>query len=444
MKFSKVKLAKNNKHVHKVHIIGDSHFKGIAAKIKQYLGSNYVVSSFIKPGANVKQIVEAQEIEFECLGGNDFIVINGGSNDLANNSSEDNSVLSCLLNFVNKYPNTNVLILNVPIRYDSLTNYRINQEIMNFNDTLQKNTRQCNHVQLIEISTDRKYFTNHGFHLNKPGKERIVKQIVSQIRETVNSVSKNEHTYPPHLKEDYTSVTMKIDVTQPSSFTSSEGNAPQLGTKLPQEHCTQQERSIMDHKIRMSNDYNKAEMSAVAEMVIENRGLEKVEEGKSEFVSGSELEHGTPYAKKTGDEAAQVVVNIDEIRGLCIVDSETKNANESKCVRVSMSTFDLQSASVTDEDPSVIREMGIEGRVFDKVQEEKSEFESGSELQSVTVTEKDPCVIGENELQGTDIIMANKDISITEPSVSDTSMLSFRRSSSRNKIPPSRNSDFLW
>jgi hypothetical protein len=165
---------------------------------------------------------------------------------------------------------------------------------------------------------------------------------------------------------------------------------------------------------------------------------------KSEFVSGSELEPGTPNAKKTGDESAQVEVNIDEIRGLCIVNSETKNANESKCVRVSMSTYDLQSATVTDEDPSVIREMGIEDRVFDKVQEEKSEFESGSELQSVTVTEEDPCVIGENELQGTDIIKANNDISITEPSVSDTLMLSFRRSSSRNKIPPSRNSDFLW
>ena len=90
---------------------------------------------------------------------------------------------------------------------------------------------------------------------------------------------------------------------------------------------------------------------------------------------------------------------------MCVDNSETKNVNESKCVRVSKFANDLQS---------------------------------------VIVIEEDPCVTGENELQVTDIIKANNDIGITEPSISHTSMLSFRRSSSRNKIPPSRNSDFLW
>src|SRR5215475_13061655 len=109
--------------------------------------------------------------------------------------------------------------------------------------------------------------------------------------------------------------------------------------------------------------------------------------------------------KKTSDELAQSEVIKEELRSLCIDNSEIKNVNESKCVRVSKFT---------------------------------------NELQSVTVTEEDPCVTGENELHGTDIIKANNDISITEPSTSNTSMLSFRRSSSRNKTHPSRNSDFLW
>jgi hypothetical protein len=155
----------------------------------------------------------------------------------------------------------------------------------------------------------------------------------------------------------------------------------------------------------MSNGHNKAEMSALVEMVIENKVLDKVEEEKSESESVSELESRTGNAKKTSDESVQFEVNIDETRGLCIVNSETKNVDESKGVRVSKCTNDLKS---------------------------------------VIVTEEGPCVIGENELQGSDIIKANNDISITEPSVSDTSVLSFRRSSSRNKIPPSRNSDFLW
>jgi hypothetical protein len=50
MKISKVNPTKNNKYVHKVHIIGDSHFKGIVTKINQYLGIHYEVTGFIKPG----------------------------------------------------------------------------------------------------------------------------------------------------------------------------------------------------------------------------------------------------------------------------------------------------------------------------------------------------------------------------------------------------------
>jgi hypothetical protein len=67
-----------------------------------------------------------------------------------------------------------------------------------------------------------------------------------------------------------------------------------------------------------------------------------------------------------------------------------------------------------------------------------------NDAKSATVTEEDLSEIGEKELHGSDIIKANNDTSITELAASDTSVLSFRRSSSRNKIPPSRNSDFLW
>ena len=69
------------------------------------------------------QIIETQEMEFKCLGRKDLIVINGGSNDLAKNPGEVNRALLCLLKFAQKYSNTNVLMLNAPVRYDPLTNY---------------------------------------------------------------------------------------------------------------------------------------------------------------------------------------------------------------------------------------------------------------------------------------------------------------------------------
>ena len=267
MKTLKVKPYKNNKYAHKVHIIGDSHLKSVATKINQYLGTNFVVSSFVKPGATVKQINETQEMEFKCLGRKDLIVINGGSNDLAKNPGEVNSALLCLLKFAQKYSNTNVLMLNAPIRYDPLTNYRTKHIIKNFNDKLQKSVKLFNHVHLIEMTTDRKYFTKHGLHQNNLGKERLAKEIASQIREIVNFGTINEPAYPLHWKEEHISMNSMIDIAPPLSCFSNEGNVSEPVTKLPHDLC---------------NSQNKAEMSAMVEIVVNNRVSDKVEDEISE------------------------------------------------------------------------------------------------------------------------------------------------------------------
>ena len=57
LKPPRAKPGKSTRCDHKVHIIGDSHLKGSVIKINQYLKTNFVVSSIIKPGANIKQIV---------------------------------------------------------------------------------------------------------------------------------------------------------------------------------------------------------------------------------------------------------------------------------------------------------------------------------------------------------------------------------------------------
>jgi len=98
---------------HKAHIIGDSHLRGSAPKMNQYLNTNFVVSSFIKPGANIKQIVHSQETEFKRLGKKDITVVNGGSNDLDNNTEKRKSAVVHMLQFAQKYTNTNIIMANI-------------------------------------------------------------------------------------------------------------------------------------------------------------------------------------------------------------------------------------------------------------------------------------------------------------------------------------------
>jgi len=171
---------------HKVHIIGDSHLKGSATKINQYLNTNFVASSVIKPGANIKQIVYSQETEFKCLGKKDVIVVNGGTNDLDNNTEKTKTALVHMLQFAQKYTNTNIITVNIPLRHDLAMNSEINLEIQDFNNKLSKSSKLLSHADLVEMNFNRRYFTKHALHLNNVGKKGLTKVIASQINKIFN------------------------------------------------------------------------------------------------------------------------------------------------------------------------------------------------------------------------------------------------------------------
>jgi len=106
------------KPIHKVEIIGDSHHKGSAVKINQYLNTKFKVCSFTKPGASTNQLVCSHENELKCFGKSDVIVINGEANDRDKFNVKDNSILISMVHFIQKYNNTNIVIVNIPHRHD--------------------------------------------------------------------------------------------------------------------------------------------------------------------------------------------------------------------------------------------------------------------------------------------------------------------------------------
>jgi len=71
----------NNKE-YKLKIVGDSHLRGTATRIDQYLNTKFEVYSWIKPGANTEELADTLESCFKCLGLKDVIVLNEGANDI--------------------------------------------------------------------------------------------------------------------------------------------------------------------------------------------------------------------------------------------------------------------------------------------------------------------------------------------------------------------------
>ena len=174
-------------HKVKVKVIGDSHLKKIAVGIDQFLTSKFEVTSWIKPGARMKELVGTMEKDCKYLGKSDVIVINGGANDISSMKTHTINVVGKMARFVQKYNNTNIIIANIPLRYDLEKSSVINSEILAFNKQLIKIEKAYSHVNILETNFDRKLFTRHGMHLNKRGKEWLSKSLAAQISKLVSN-----------------------------------------------------------------------------------------------------------------------------------------------------------------------------------------------------------------------------------------------------------------
>jgi len=103
--------------------------------------------------------------------------------------SQTISAVGNMAHFVQKYNNTNIIIVNIPHRYDLDRTSVINSEIQAFNRQILKVAKAYSHVTLVDTNLDRKLFTRHGMHLNKRGKEWLAKLLATQIsRLVINKV----------------------------------------------------------------------------------------------------------------------------------------------------------------------------------------------------------------------------------------------------------------
>jgi lysophospholipase L1-like esterase len=142
-----------------VKIVGDSYLRGTATKIDQYLNPKFEVCSWIEPDANTEELVNTLEKDFKCLGKKDVIVINGGANDIGSKRNQTNRVLVKMAQFMQKHINSNIIVVNIPHRYDMDRNSVTNLEIQAVNRELNKMAKVFSHVAIVETDLNRKYFT---------------------------------------------------------------------------------------------------------------------------------------------------------------------------------------------------------------------------------------------------------------------------------------------
>ena len=98
-------------------------------------------------------------MEFKSLGRKDVIVINGGSNDIDNNNAERIGVLEMMTRFIQKYKNTYMIVVDIPLRHDLAMDSKISLAVQAFNAKLNEVIKPFRHSELVEMDPNREYFT---------------------------------------------------------------------------------------------------------------------------------------------------------------------------------------------------------------------------------------------------------------------------------------------
>jgi len=161
----------------KMLIIGDSHTRLWTQNVKSHIKENFHVQGLVKPGAGVDILVTTTNSNITRLTKNDVVIICGGANDVAKNNAK--MALNHISNFVKSNNHTNIIVTNLPHRFDLIQHSCVNSEMRSFNRKLMKSLKPFNHVSMLEMCSERRFFTNHGLHLNGLGKEVMAKKLVS-------------------------------------------------------------------------------------------------------------------------------------------------------------------------------------------------------------------------------------------------------------------------
>jgi len=168
-----------SKSIYKLKIISDSHGRNIR-DIMEDKCRHHVYSS-IKPNGKLHDVLIDAESEALKMTQDDFLLINGGTNDITSNINI-NFIASEIEKVVNKCSNTNIIISALPYRYDKPY---LNKLIYQTNNLLKQICNKYYHVNFLPLSTiNRDDYTKHGLHLNTFGKLKYcnsLHQLINQV-----------------------------------------------------------------------------------------------------------------------------------------------------------------------------------------------------------------------------------------------------------------------
>jgi hypothetical protein len=162
-------------------ITGDIHASNSANLLQNNLSTNFKVTSFVKPNANMKVITNTANEELNPLQSDDLVVVWAGANDIGKNNLKE--AMNSVSEFVETNKDLNVILINSPHRYDLSPESCVNNEVAKFNRQVKKVMKLQPKVRILELTLDRYHFTSHGLHLNFKGKKVVSQNLALVVQQ---------------------------------------------------------------------------------------------------------------------------------------------------------------------------------------------------------------------------------------------------------------------
>ena len=167
-------------------------------ELLHHVNKQYKVLGYTKPNAGLHELLSTAKESISKLTKKDWIVILGGTNDIEKNQHNKN--LTSIENLLMDSQHVNIILVDVPFRYDLKKRCNINEEIIVYNRKVHKLIKKFHNVQAVEAITDRNLFTRHGLQLNGKGKEIMINRIIEKVINNTGSC-KTKTIYLPWKME---------------------------------------------------------------------------------------------------------------------------------------------------------------------------------------------------------------------------------------------------
>lgn len=201
---SVVSNKEESKFVNKMLVCADSHGKNLSWHLNKNKGKaekNFESISFVHPGGRTNQILQWKNIEEELTNKDDILVMICGTNDVARN--EAHGVLTGIEATLDQLQeDRQVVLVDLPNRYDLLDWSCVNQETRRTNLALKSLCKKYRNVSLVEASkAERHLHTSHGMHLNWRGKNWLAEKICEAVKTSCRESEPRPHSPVPEQEQ---------------------------------------------------------------------------------------------------------------------------------------------------------------------------------------------------------------------------------------------------